>query len=388
MSQVIQQNQPASPGPTPDSERITSLDLIRGIAVLGILLMNVVSLGLGDAPYLNISAGGSETWLDWGIGIFGEIFVDQKFMGLFSLLFGASVVLFADRAELKGSRPALLSLWRNGLLLAIGIAHMVAWQGDVLTAYALASPIIIALRKLPPKLLMSLGAVVVLLTVGLDLWMQSLVNSSQLPVESFWVANGDASGDSSGDAAYLGILFNYFARAVGMMLIGVGLYRTGIVEGRKSTRYYRNIAIAGLGIGLMLALCGVLLLEVNDYSPEVAFLSFIPNTLGTIPATLGYMSLIILWDKSRESRLKAKLRAVGRMALTNYLMHTVLGLLVLNLVLQSVDLTRSILLLFVIAVWALQLLWSDAWLSRFRFGPFEWLWRVATYRRGQVFRRT
>ncbi len=388
MSQVIQQNQPASPGPTPDSERITSLDLIRGIAVLGILLMNVVSLGLGDAPYLNISAGGSETWLDWGIGIFGEIFVDQKFMGLFSLLFGASVVLFADRAELKGSRPALLSLWRNGLLLAIGIAHMVAWQGDVLTAYALASPIIIALRKLPPKLLMSLGAVVVLLTVGLDLWMQSLVNSSQLPVESFWVANGDASGDSSGDAAYLGILFNYFARAVGMMLIGVGLYRTGIVEGRKSTRYYRNIAIAGLGIGLTLALCGVLLLEVNDYSPEVAFLSFIPNTLGTIPATLGYMSLIILWDKSRESRLKAKLRAVGRMALTNYLMHTVLGLLVLNLVLQSVDLTRSILLLFVIAVWALQLLWSDAWLSRFRFGPFEWLWRVATYRRGQVFRRT
>ena len=331
MSQVIQQNQPASPGPTPDSERITSLDLIRGIAVLGILLMNVVSLGLGDAPYLNISAGGSETWLDWGIGIFGEIFVDQKFMGLFSLLFGASVVLFADRAELKGSRPALLSLWRNGLLLAIGIAHMVAWQGDVLTAYALASPIIIALRKLPPKLLMSLGAVVVLLTVGLDLWMQSLVNSSQLPVESFWVANGDASGDSSGDAAYLGILFNYFARAVGMMLIGVGLYRTGIVEGRKSTRYYRNIAIAGLGIGLTLALCGLLLLEVNDYSPEVAFLSFIPNTLGTIPATLGYMSLIILWDKSRESRLKAKLRAVGRMALTNYLMHTVLGVVGLEL---------------------------------------------------------
>ena len=86
-------------GPVRESARITSLDLIRGVAVLGILLMNAVNFGLGGAPYFNLSAGGSETWLDWTVGIFGEVFVDQKFMGLFSLLFGAGMILFIDRAS-------------------------------------------------------------------------------------------------------------------------------------------------------------------------------------------------------------------------------------------------------------------------------------------------
>ena len=80
-------------GPITAASRITSLDLIRGVAVLGILLMNAVHFRFATVPYLNLSAGGSKTWLDWAVGVFGEIFVDQKFMGLFSLLFGAGVVL-------------------------------------------------------------------------------------------------------------------------------------------------------------------------------------------------------------------------------------------------------------------------------------------------------
>ena len=92
-------------GPVRESARITSLDLIRGVAVLGILLMNAVSFKFGLPPYLNLSAGGSETWLDWAVGIFGEIFIDQKFMGLFSLLFGAGMILFIDRASDKPTSP-------------------------------------------------------------------------------------------------------------------------------------------------------------------------------------------------------------------------------------------------------------------------------------------
>ncbi|MCY4109861.1 MAG: DUF418 domain-containing protein, partial [Chloroflexi bacterium] len=114
----------------------------------------------------------------------------------------------------------------------------------------------------------------------------------------------------------------------------------------------------------------------------------IPNTLGTIPASLGYMSLIILWNNGADNRLKGRLRAVGRMALTNYLTQTVLGVLVLTVWLGEVDIVnRSAVLVFVFAVWALQLWWSQAWLARFLFGPAEWLWRVATYRRGQPLRR-
>jgi uncharacterized protein len=130
--------------PTPEAApvspraRITNLDTVRGVAVLGILTMNVVSFGLvATAPYFNLSAGGSETWVDWLIGGGGEILADQKFMGLFSMLFGAGIVLFADRAEAKGRRPALFSLWRNFLLLLIGIAHTLIWDGDILVIYAL-----------------------------------------------------------------------------------------------------------------------------------------------------------------------------------------------------------------------------------------------------------
>lgn len=98
------------PVPVAESKRITSLDLIRGVSVLGILLMNAVSFKFGLVPYLNISAGGSETWLDWTVAVFGEIFIDQKFMGLFSLLFGAGVMLFIERATARGGRAVLLNL--------------------------------------------------------------------------------------------------------------------------------------------------------------------------------------------------------------------------------------------------------------------------------------
>ena len=131
-------------GPVRESARITSLDLVRGVAVLGILLMNAVSFRFETAPYLNLSAGGSETWLDWAVGIFGEVFVDQKFMGLFSLLFGAGMVLFIDRASEKGRRAVLLNLWRNALLFLIGILHFALWDGDVLTVYALSALFLIA----------------------------------------------------------------------------------------------------------------------------------------------------------------------------------------------------------------------------------------------------
>ena len=153
-------SQAVDSGPVRESGRITSLDLIRGVAVLGILLMNAVNFKLGSAPHFNLSAGGSETWLDWAVGIFGEIFIDQKFMGLFSLLFGAGMILFIDRASERGRPAALLNLWRNALLLIIGVLHLLLWDGDVLTVYAVSSVFLIALRKLPNWMLISVGAIV------------------------------------------------------------------------------------------------------------------------------------------------------------------------------------------------------------------------------------
>ena len=372
-------------GPVQDPVRIISLDLIRGVAVLGILLMNAVYFQFGSAPYFNLSAGGSETWFDWTVGIFGEVFIDQKFMGLFSLLFGAGMILFIDRASARGRRAVWLNLWRNGLLLLIGILHFQLWEGDVLIAYAISSVFLIALRKLTNWALISVGVVVFVLSIGCALVAQQVADTTSESLAGVWTTSG--VGDDELIESL--VLFGFFLRALGLILVGAGLYRIGFMDGGLPARTYRLTAVVGLAVGLPLAVAGVIITAVNDYSREVAFIGQIPNTLGTVPFALGYMSLVILWNNRADSWLKQRLRAVGRMALTNYLMQTVLGVIVLTTLLGDVDfVNRGVVLVFVFAVWALQLWWSQAWLNRFTFGPAEWLWRVATYRSGQPLRHS
>ncbi len=360
--------------PVPPGQRNTYLDLIRGVAVLVILVMNVVGLGLDYSAYWNLSAAGSETWLDWLIGGFGEVFVDQKFMGLFSLLFGAGVALFCDRAELKGRRPVGLSLWRNALLLGFGIIHSILWVGDILTVYALSSIVVVLLRNRRPTTLMVLGSVAVLLS----------------PVAAVLLQGGAPTGTGvtfwESDHASAFLVVDGFCRSIGMMLIGLALYRNGVITGDRPDSFYRRTAGIGLAVGLPLAALGLAVSTGSGFSDDMALVATIPNTLGTIPATLGYMSVIILWNRRPDTPLVGRLRATGRMALTNYLSQTVIGLLALRWLLAEVELTRSMLFAFVLLVWALQLWWSKAWLDRFRYGPLEWLWRTGTYRKAQPLR--
>ena len=159
-----------------ESSRITSLDLVRGVAVLGILLMNVVSFRFDLPAYLNLSAGGSESGLDWAVGFFGEVFVDQKFMGLFSLLFGAGMILFIDRAARRGRRAVLLNLWRNLLLLLIGLLHFALWEGDILIVYAVCSVVLIAVRRLGNRILVAAGVLVFAASVPLTLLAQAVAD--------------------------------------------------------------------------------------------------------------------------------------------------------------------------------------------------------------------
>ena len=254
----------------------------------------------------------------------------------------------------------------------------------MLTAYAVSSVFLIALRKLPNWALISLGVAVFALSVTCALLAQYIADTTNTSLSGLWTP-GEIS-----DQEVIGIpfLLGYFLRALGLILVGAGLYRTGFMNGGLPARTYRLTAMVGLAVGLPLAGAGVIITAVNDYSREVAFIGQIPNTLGTIPSSLGYMSLIILWNNRADNWLKQRLRAVGRMALTNYLAQTALGVLVLTILLGDVDfVNRSALLVFVFAVWALQMWWSQAWLSRYLFGPAEWLWRVAAYRSEQPVRR-
>ncbi len=388
-NQPSAENAPVT-GPVAESDRILSLDLIRGVAVLGILLMNAVHFRYGGIPYRNISAGGSDTGLDWAVAILGEILVDQKFMGIFSLLFGAGIFLFIERAARREKRPTLLNAWRNILLLIIGLIHMVVWEGDVLTAYALSAFVLLLLRRLPSWAMIVLGIVIFLASVIPSLLAQAWVNTTDVSLAGLWTPGDESLATASVETQSLGglVLLAYFMRALGLILAGAGLYKTGFMQGALSDRFYRRMALGGLAVGLSLATLGVVITHAADYGRDVSFIGEVPNTFGTIPASLGYMSLIILWQRTRGlAWLKERFIAVGRMALTNYLAQTAFGVLILTHLLADVEIGRAGVLLFVLAVWALQLLWSPAWLNRFRFGPMEWAWRTGTYRRLQPLRR-
>lgn len=371
-----------SAGPIEEAGRITNLDALRGVAVFGILLMNAVSYGLEPAAYFNISLA-NDTPLDWIIGVFGEVFVDQRFMGVFSLLFGAGIVLFADRAEAKGNRGGWLSLWRNLLLLGIGALHMWLWEGDILVAYAIASPFLLLARRLPDRALVVLGTALVLLSALVFGLIQAMVDADGAQLGELWLSGHESPDDAVGSL----VLFTFFMRALGMMMIGVALFRSGVLRGERPREYYRRMAAIGLGIGLPLAALGVIITALDDFAPGTALLSMIPNTVGTIPATLGICALIILWNMHNKSAWRRRVHAVGRMALTNYLTQTILGVIILRRLFDPEDLNRAWVLLFVLGLWLLQLAWSQWWLARFRYGPFEWAWRVLTYRRMQPLRR-
>jgi uncharacterized protein len=369
-------------GPVTKAERITSLDTIRGVAVLGILPMNALVFGLDRAAYFNVSADGIGQPLDWVVGLLTMIFIDQKMMALFSLLFGVGVVIFADRAAAKGRWVVWLSLWRFALLFAVGLAHAVVWFGDVLALYAMCAPLVLLTRRLPVPLLVIAGVGFAMLGTASAPFFQAAVGDSPDELGSLWFAGADAIGSLAKSWFFLDVA----GRALGLMLIGVALHRLGVVQGSRDGAYYRRIAQWGLGFGVFVTAVGAVWRIATGWSAESAITGHIPTGLGTIAMALGYMAAVILWNRSGSRQLE-RFRNAGRMALTNYLTQTVIGLTTLGWLLDDVGLTRTLIFVWTLGVWALQLWWSTWWLERFRHGPFEWAWRCATYRSWQPLRR-
>ena len=369
-------------GPIPQSERIASLDVIRGVAILGILVMNALSFGLDRAAYFNVSADGISQPLDWVIGIITMVFFDQKMMALFSILFGVGVVIFAERAASKGRRPVGLSLWRFTLLAVVGLIHTAFWDGDVLFLYALCAPVVLLVRRLPALLLGFVGVALALVGAVIAPFFQSAAGGTTEGLEGFWFAGYDTSSA----VAEGWFIINGASRALGLMLLGVALYRTGILQGHRDDVFYRRLALWGLGMGAVVTSLGMVWRVVTDWSADHAISGMIPTGVGTVPMALGYMALVIIWSRSGSSRVPLFARA-GQMALTNYLTQTILGLTTLRWLLGDFELTRTLIAIWIVGVWILQLWWSTKWLAHFRYGLFEWAWRCATYRKSQPLRR-
>ncbi len=235
-----------------------------------------------------------------------------------------------------------------------------------------------------PKVLMAVGVGLVVIGSLSAALVQIGVNDGSFSIGEYWVPGGTPLLESD-------LLTWFYAdailRSVGLMLIGVSLYRLGIVQGTRPRQLYKKMAVWGLGAGLLLTCIGIAIHIIDCWSERTALTGHIPLGLGTIPMALGYLGVIVLW-KNDASRLQQRLQAAGRMAMTNYLSQTALGLLTLAVLAEQFDLTRTVIFVWILLIWALQLWWSPWWLQRFRFGPAEWLWRCGTYRSRQPFRRS
>ena len=162
--------------------------------------------------------------------------------------------------------------------------------------------------------------------------------------------------------------------------------RIHIRNKRKS--HYQRIFRRCFAFGFPLTIFGILIQIAGDYDSDVAIIGQVPNTIATIPIAIGYVAIITLLNMRPDNRFKARIRSVGQMALTNYLTQTIIGITVFATLFEKSEMSRTGVWLFIVCVWAVQILWSKAWLTRFRFGPIEWIWRCATYRSRQPLLRS
>ena len=373
------------------NERITNLDFIRGISVLGILIMNSLSFSLPLSAYFNHPSVAAEGTLDWILIYISEIFVSQKMMGLFSVLFGAGIVIFIDSANKKNyKRPRLLSIWRNSLLLLFGIFHALLWDGDILRIYGLSAILIIFLYKKNIKILLILSLFFTLFSSIIAYPWQGFFDNEgklilsdaniniwpdKLGLSSYWFPETDIKGEAIYSYFGLDALF----RAIGMMLLGVVLFRSKVLSGNLDIKIYKRMAFIGLAIGIPLGILSLLWLGLNDYSPDVAIIGFIPNKLGIIPMTIAYIGILSILNKKFSSKAGSYIRACGKMALTNYITQTLFCYIVLNILFINAELTRKEIFIFVLIIWAIQIIWSKYWLDKFKYGPLEFISRKITY---------
>ena len=376
------------------NERITNLDFIRGISVLGILIMNSLSFSLPLSAYFNHPSAAVEGTLDWVLVYICEIFVSQKMMGLFSVLFGAGIVIFIDSANKKNyKRPRLLSIWRNSLLLLFGLFHALLWDGDILRIYGLSAILIIFLYKKNIKILLILSLFFTLFSSIIAYPWQGFFDNEgnlilsetniniwpdKLGLSSYWFPEADIK-EIKGEAIYSYFGLDALFRAIGMMLLGVVLFRSKVLSGNLDIKIYKGMAFIGLAMGIPLGILSLLWLGLNGYSPDVAIIGFIPNKLGIIPMTIAYIGILSILNKKFSSKAGSYIRACGKMALTNYITQTLFCYIVLNILLTDAELTRKEIFIFVLIIWAIQLIWSNYWLVKFKYGPLEFISRKITY---------
>jgi uncharacterized protein len=404
----------ALPAPVATNERIETLDVLRGFALLGILAMNIRAMAAPLSAYMNPTSLFDYSGASRLAYQFTGVVFDLKMMGLFSMLFGAGALLYA--AKPGQGQASVTRLWfrRMAWLLVFGLVHAyLIWEGDILVPYALCGILVLWwVRDWSPRALIAgsiaLLAVGVAMTVIHGLTWDSMSEASRAEELEIWMPTPDQVQAQL--AAMLGsypevvahrapsvflsqtffFIAFFFWRCSGMMLLGMALLKLGFLDGRRSAREYAITALVWVPLGLGLAGAGVSRLEGIGFAMPERTMEDVWNYVGAVFASVGYAALLVLAVKVNVlGALGRALAAVGRMAFSNYLAHSVItSVLFLGWgfgLAGRFDYAEQ--LGVVLAIWLFQLLVSPIWLARYRFGPAEWLWRSLTYGRRQPMRR-
>lgn len=428
--------------PVSQQERITILDSLRGIAILGILLMNIPGFGLpevraSDPSVLNETGINYKTWfvIDWAFA------GTQR--AIFSMLFGAGMILFITRLEKRtdGMMPAIYFFRRQMWLLFFGLvnAFVLLWFWDILYAYAIYGMLLFIFYRLSPKTLLLFAFICLLLMTARDnkdlYHAKTIITKGELvakidttqtklttqQTEELEALNGlkekstrEAKLKSSekeiraiggnyaelyeyqGDKSiHVQLYYTYFYiwDVLLFMFLGMAFFKNGILLGKASNKIYWLLFIGGLGLGLLLSWYRQQNVIDNhfsqfEYSKNVSLDYF---QLARALRSLGFFGLIMLLYKSGWFKwFFALFRPVGQMAFTNYLMQSLIG----GLFFYGVGfdyfgkLERYELYIYVAAVWTIEIIWSHIWLRYFRFGPLEWAWRSLTYWKKQPMKKS
>jgi len=400
--------------PVDGAERLQALDVLRGFALLGILLMNIEGMAgplMASMTGLDAGLAGADRWVDGAI----YLLVQGKFFPLFSLLFGMGFAVMMMRAD-AGGRPFFrLYLRRILVLLGFGLAHaLLLWPGDILVSYALMGLVLLLFfRRTPVSRLPKWGVAMMLVPAGLMLAfgllgsaMQAMPGDARAGYDQALAeqaasiaAQVEAQRQAYGQGSFaeataqrltdlggmLGFLVIYGWFLLGLFLVGAWFARSGaIAEPGRHAAVFATLRHLALPVGAAMVLVSFLIQPTMDFGRMDLGSSAaqVLQMLGGAVVALAYLAWVL---RALDTRLGARclgwLAPAGRMALTNYLMQ--------SLVMTSLfhgyglgyyeQLPRAWQPLLVLGFFVLQVLASQVWLARFRFGPMEWLWRAATY---------
>ncbi|HEX8381229.1 MAG TPA: DUF418 domain-containing protein [Allosphingosinicella sp.] len=392
--------------------RIATLDIVRGIAVMGILAMNIVAFAMPFQAYLNPMAYGLENGADFASWVVSFIFVDGKMRGLFSFLFGASMLLVIERAQAGGHNAASIHYRRMFWLLVFGLIHLyLIWYGDILVGYALVGMVAWFFRNKEPRALIRWG--IGLLTVQLIVF--AILSAGAFHLESaaaapgatadavkewrtlegqFGVLGGEALATKLGlfRGDYLSLVENRLSthalapvkglllfgwETLAYFLFGMVALRNGFLRGGWSDSAYRRTALIGFGLGVPAYALLAWILVRDDFSVPMVMAIVMAATVPVRPLLVVATAALIVLLTRRGGALVERIAAAGRAAFTNYLGTSLLMTSLFYGYGAGLfgNLSRVELWLPVIAMWALMLIWSKPWLDRFQYGPLEWLWR-------------